>query len=157
MNLGGFQERAARTEFPQLLAREVQLEVGIYFAGHFGFKDMIVTKAKRILAVCLLAVLGTASGATVCLRAQIAELPETKRKVRMLVKPQYTELAKKLNLSGLVKIEVTIGPDGKVKRTHIVGGHPVLASEAEKAAMQSEFEPGPKETTEIIEFKFSTQ
>jgi len=140
-----------------VLAREVQSNAGIYFAGHFGFKDMIVTKAKRILAVCLLAVLAAAIGGTVSLRAQIAEIPESRRKVRVLVKPQYPELAKKLSLSGLVKIEVTIGPDGKVKRTHIVGGHPVLATEAEKAAMQSEFEPGPKETTEVIEFKFSQQ
>ena len=72
-------------------------------------------------------------------------------------KPQYPELAKKLNLTGVVKIEVTIGADGKVKRTHVVGGHPVLATEAERAAMQSEFEPGPKETSEVIEFKFGPQ
>jgi hypothetical protein len=44
-----------------------------------------------------------------------------------------------------------------VKRTHVVGGHPVLATEAERAALQSEFEPGPKETTEVIEFKFGPQ
>jgi TonB family protein len=131
--------------------------VGVYFAGLSGFKDIIVNQANRILAVCLLVILATAIGGTVSLRAQIAELPESKRKVRVLVKPQYPELAKKLSLAGLVKIEVTIGPDGKVKRTHIVGGHPVLATEAEKAAMQSEFEPGPKETTEIIEFKFTAQ
>jgi TonB family protein len=105
----------------------------------------------------LLTVLAAAIGGTVSLRAQIAEIPESRRKVRVLVKPQYPELAKKLSLSGLVKIEVTIGADGKVKRTRIVGGHPVLATEAEKAAMQSEFEPGPKETTEVIEFKFSAQ
>ncbi len=116
-----------------------------------------MNQVKRILAVCLLATLATAVSGTVSLRAQIAELPESKRKVKVLVKPQYPDLAKKLSLSGLVKIEVTIGPDGKVKRTHIVGGHPVLATEAEKAAFQSEFEPGPKETTEIIEFKFIAQ
>ena len=77
--------------------------------------------------------------------------------MKVLAKPGYPELAKKLNLSGVVKIEVTIGTDGKVKRTRVVGGHPVLATEAEKAAMQSEFEPGPKETLEIIEFKFGSQ
>ena len=132
-------------------------EAGVYFAGLSGFKDIIVNQVKRILAVCLLTVLAAAIGGTVSLRAQIAEIPESRRKVRTLVKPQYPELAKKLSLSGLVKIEVTIGADGKVKRTHIVGGHPVLATEAEKAAMQSEFEPGPKETTEVIEFKFSAQ
>jgi TonB family protein len=135
----------------------MHVEAGVYFAGLSGCKDITVRKVKRILVVCLLAVLAAASCGGVSLRAQIAELPGAKRKVRVLCKPQYPELAKRLSLSGLVKIEVTIGPDGKVKRTHIVGGHPVLATEAEKAALQSEFEPGPKETTEIIEFKFSAQ
>jgi TonB family protein len=139
------------------LAREVPLEAGIYFAGHFGFKDMIVTKAKRILAVCLLAVLAVVGGVAMALQGQVGDISETKRKVKVLVKPEYPALAKKLSLSGLVRIEVTIGPDGKVKRAHTIGGHPVLATEAEKAALQSEFEPGPKETTEIIEFKFSSQ
>jgi TonB family protein len=135
----------------------VQLEAGNYFAGHFGFKDMIVTKAKRILAVCLLAVLGIGSGVALSMRAQEGDAPGSKRKVRVMGKPQYPDLARKLNLAGVVKVEVTIGTDGKVKRTHVVGGHPVLATEAERAAMQSEFEPGPKETTEVIEFKFGPQ
>jgi TonB family protein len=135
----------------------MQLQDGIYFAGCFGLKDMRVTKAKRILAVCLLAVLGVGSGLALSLRAQEGEAPGSKRKVRVMGKPQYPELAKKLNLTGVVKIEVTIGADGKVKRTHVVGGHPVLAPEAEKAALQSEFEPGPRETSEVIEFKFGSQ
>jgi TonB family protein len=135
----------------------MQLQAGIYFAGSFGFKDMRVTKAKRILAVCLLAVLGVGSGVALSIRAQEGDAPGSKRKVRVMGKPQYPDLARKLNLAGVVKVEVTIGSDGKVKRTHIVGGHPVLAPEAERAAMQSEFEPGPKETTEVIEFKFGPQ
>jgi TonB family protein len=136
--------------------RQVQLQAGIYFAGVSGFKDMIVNKVKRILAVCLLAVLGVGSGAAPFLRAQEGDAPGSKRRVKVMGKPQYPDLAKKLNLTGVVKIEVTIGTDGKVKRTHVIGGHPVLATEAEKAAMQSEFEPGPKETSEIIEFKFGS-
>jgi TonB family protein len=135
----------------------VQIQAGIYSAGCFGFKDRLVTKAKRILAVCLLAVLGVGSGVALAVRAQEGDAPGSKRKVRVMGKPQYPELAKKLNLVGVVKIEVTIGADGKVKRTHVVGGHPVLASEAEKAAMQCEFEPGPRETSEVIEFKFGSQ
>jgi len=77
-------------------------EAGVYFAGLSGFKDIIVNQVKRILAVCLLTVLAAAIGGTVSLRAQIAEIPESRRKVRTLVKPQYPELAKKLSLSGLV-------------------------------------------------------
>jgi TonB family protein len=87
-------------------------------------------------------------------RAQSTAPNEAKRQVKRLLTPQYPELAKKLNLSGTVRIEVTIAPDGTVKRTRILGGHPLLAASAEEAAQKSTFEPGPKETTEIIEFKF---
>ena len=79
---------------------------------------------------------------------------EEKRSVKHLVQPVYPELAKKLNLSGTVRVEVIIAPDGTVKRTRVVGGHPVLAQEAERAAQRSTFEPGPRETTETIDFKF---
>jgi TonB family protein len=116
----------------------------------------MVKRANRIL-VCLLAVFATAGLETVRLRAQEGETPGSRRRVKTMGKPQYPDLAKKLNLTGVVKIEVTIGADGKVKKTRVVGGHPVLASEAEKAALQTEFEPGPKETSEIIEFRFGSQ
>jgi TonB family protein len=86
--------------------------------------------------------------------AQSAEV-EDKRPAKRLVQPVIPELATKLNLSGAVKIEVTIAPDGTVKSTRIVGGHPVLAAAAESAAQKSTFQPGPKETVEVIEFRFS--
>ncbi|MGB8475617.1 MAG: energy transducer TonB [Candidatus Acidiferrum sp.] len=114
-------------------------------------------EVKRVIGVFLVAVLAAGSMIAVVARAQTEVIPGARRKVRVLGKPQYPELARKMNLSGVVKIEVTIEPNGKVKRTHIVGGHPLFAAEAERAAMQSEFEPGPKETTEVIEFKFSPQ
>ena len=84
--------------------------------------------------------------------AQSATVP--RRPVRHMVTPAYPDLAKKLNLTGTARIEVTIGSDGIVKHTRILGGHPVLAAEAERAAEKSTFEPAPTETVEIIEFKF---
>jgi TonB family protein len=86
--------------------------------------------------------------------AQSSQIEE-KRPAKRLVQPIVPEFATKLNLSGTVRIEVTIAPDGTVKRTRILGGHPVLASAAESAAQKSSFQPGPKETIEVIEFKFS--
>ena len=98
--------------------------------------------ATLTLAIC---------AAKVC--AQSTQVEE-KRPVKRLVQPIVPELATKLNLTGTVKVEVTIAPDGSVKTTRIVGGHPVLASAAESAAQKSTFQPGPKETVEVIEFKF---
>jgi TonB family protein len=87
-------------------------------------------------------------------RAQSNSPAEGKRQVKHMVTPQFPELAKKLNLNGTVRIEVIIAPDGTVKHSRILGGHPVLAAEADHAAQKSTFEPGPRETTEVIEFKF---
>lgn len=78
----------------------------------------------------------------------------TLRRIRVAIKPEYSPLAKQLNLSGVVKVEVVVSAEGKVKRAHVLGGHPVLALEAEKAALLTEFEPAPKETTQILEFHF---
>src|SRR5579864_1021070 len=72
--------------------------------------------------------------------------PVTRRPVRHLVTPAYPELARKLNLTGTARIEVTIGPDGIVKHTRVIGGHPVLAAEAERAAEKSTFEPASAES-----------
>jgi protein TonB len=96
------------------------------------------------LAICVVTVAS--------LGAQSA--PLTRRPVRHLVTPVYPELARKMNLTGTARIEVIIGPDGTVKHTRVLGGHPVLAAEAERAAEKSTFEPSSTETTEVIEFKF---
>ena len=100
----------------------------------------------RVGAIALL--FAIVFGGAVAIRAQ------SKRQVKHLVTPIVPELAKRMNLTGTVRIEVTIAPDGAVKRSRVVGGHPVLAMAAESAAEKSTFEPGPAETTEIIEFKF---
>jgi TonB family protein len=81
---------------------------------------------------------------------------DTPRHVKVSCRPEYSELARHLNLSGTVKVEVLIGPDGKVKKAHVVGGHPVLGVDAEKAALKTEFEPAPHDSTQVLEFRFGT-
>ncbi|MGC1906666.1 MAG: energy transducer TonB [Candidatus Acidiferrum sp.] len=109
-------------------------------------------KKDKLACATLLALLGFSAVGLLPVRAQ--SIPTTRRPVKHLVTPAYPELAKKLNLTGTARIEVTISPDGTVKRTRVLGGHPVLATEAERAAEKSTFEPGPAETVEVIEFKF---
>ncbi|MGH9866367.1 MAG: energy transducer TonB [Candidatus Acidiferrales bacterium] len=81
----------------------------------------------------------------------------TKRKVSHRVVPDYPSLARQMNITGKVKIEVTVAPDGHVKSTRPVGGSPLLLDAATKAVKSWKFESGPKETTEIVEFDFNTQ
>lgn len=81
----------------------------------------------------------------------------TKRKVSHRVLPDYPALARQMNITGKVKIEVTVAPDGHVKATRSVGGSPLLLDAATRAVKGWKFEVGPKETTEIVEFDFNPQ
>ena len=80
-----------------------------------------------------------------------------KRKVKTRVAPEYPALAKQMNVTGKVKLEATVAADGHVASTRVVGGSPLLVNAALNALKQWHFEPGPKETTEVVEFTFSGQ
>jgi periplasmic protein TonB len=81
--------------------------------------------------------------------------PETvKRKVRSRTMPDYPAIAKQLKITGKVKLQATISADGHVVSTHVVGGSPVLVSACADALKKWRYEPGPKETSEVVEFDF---
>jgi TonB family protein len=86
--------------------------------------------------------------------AQTATTDEGKRKVKSKTSPTYPELAKRMNVTGKVKIEVVITPDGHVKSTRVVGGHPLLVQSCQDAVKEWKFLPAPEETTQIVEFDF---
>jgi len=114
---------------------------------------------KRLVAMGLgLALLGGGLSVTARkLGAQETQTDEAKRKVRAKVMPEYPTLAKQMNVTGKVKIETTIAADGHVLSTRVVGGSPLLVNAALAALKQWRFEPGPKDTTEVIEFEFNGQ
>jgi TonB family protein len=89
--------------------------------------------------------------------AQEASADASKRKVRTKVAPEYPALAKQMNVTGKVKIETTIAADGHVLNTKVIGGSPLLVNAALEAVKKWRFEPGPKDTTEVIEFEFDGQ
>ena len=64
------------------------------------------------------------------------------RKVISRIAPAYPELAKRMHLQGVVKVEAVIRPNGAVKSTRALGGHPVLVNAATDAVNKWRFEPG---------------
>jgi TonB family protein len=100
-----------------------------------------------------------AGTATFVLAAALASAQQTvgdegKRKIKFRTNPQFTDLARRMNLSGRVKIEVVIAPDGHVKSSRAVGGHPVLLQSCLEAVKEWKFEPAPEDTTQVFEFEF---
>jgi TonB family protein len=86
--------------------------------------------------------------------AQNAQNDEILRRAKNKVQPSYPDLAKRMGISGTVKIEVVVASNGSVKDARVVGGHPVLANAALDAAKKWRFEPAAAETSGIIDFKF---
>ena len=110
------------------------------------------TLRKLMLCGMLAAVAGLAT-----LNPASAFAQDEGRKVKSRATPTYPELAKKMNVSGTVKVEVTIAPNGTVKSTRVIGGHPLLVDAAVDAAKRYKYEAGPDETTQVVEFKFNLQ
>jgi protein TonB len=102
----------------------------------------------------LLAALTLATAGSVGVRAQQAQNEEFVRRAKTKVQPAYPDLARKMNITGTVKVEVVVTPGGVVKDARVVGGHPVLATASLDAAKKWRFEPASAESSGIIEFKF---
>jgi TonB family protein len=78
----------------------------------------------------------------------------TKRKLTAKIPPKYPPLARQLKLSGKVRVEVIVSPDGRVRGTRIIGGNPILANAALDAIRMWRYEVSGKETTEVAEIDF---
>ena len=104
---------------------------------------------RVLIGMALSSVLGTTYAP-----AQSAS-EEGKRKVKTKVAPTYPELAKRMNVTGRAKVEVIITPDGRVKSTRALGGHPLLVQACSDAVREWKFVTAPEETKQVVECEFS--
>jgi TonB family protein len=86
--------------------------------------------------------------------SQTAVTDEGKRKVKSKTAPAYPELARRMSVSGRVKIEVIITPDGHVRSTRVLGGHPLLVQACQDSLKEWKFFPAAEESTQIVECDF---
>ena len=85
------------------------------------------------------------------------ESSEGSRKVVVQTPATYPTLARSMNIRGTVKLQAQVLPNGTVKKIDVMGGHPLLTQSAVTAVGHWKFEPGPKETKELIEIKFDPE
>jgi protein TonB len=83
-----------------------------------------------------------------------ASAEDETRHVKTKVAPAYPELAKRMNVTGIVKLQVTIAPNGTVKTARAIGGHPLLVDPAIEAVKKWKYEPANEETINVVEFRF---
>ena len=110
---------------------------------------------QRWLTETLLAVV--AISVVVCPRSVWGQQEELARKVKSRVQPTYPEIARRMSITGTVKVQIVVAPNGTVKTTKLVGGHPLLVNAAMDAVKKWRFDAASEETTGVVEFKFDKQ
>jgi TonB family protein len=106
----------------------------------------------RRLFILVIAVALTAIAVSKTSRAQARDHAE--RKVVSQVAPFYPEVAKRMRVTGVVKMEVVVRANGKVKSAKVLGGSPVLIESATDAVFKWRFEVAPEESTEAVQITF---
>jgi TonB family protein len=114
--------------------------------------QQVVSGALLILILC-----GNASLVVPVAPAQEAGPEEFSRKVKVKVPPVYPEVARRLSITGSVKVAVVVSPSGTVKSTKIIGGHPILVNAAVEALKKWRFETAQGESSGVVEIKFAPQ
>ena len=77
------------------------------------------------------------------------------RPISRKVSPVYPELAKRMRITGVVKVAATVAPDGSVTGTKIVSGNHMLSGAAEEAVQKWKFTSAPSQSTEEVEINFT--
>ena len=101
--------------------------------------------------------LGAVTGLTLIHPLQGVGQEQLTRKVKSRVAPIYPDIARRMSITGTVRVIVVVSSNGTVKSTKLVGGHPILVSAAMDALKKWKFEPASDESTGLVEFKFQPQ
>ena len=112
--------------------------------------------ALNVRILCLLrwaAILAFAASTALFTFGQEETLASVRRVTERSV-PAYPDLARKLNLVGVVKLRVTVAPDGVVIQSEVLGGNPVLAKSAQDAVRKWRWASASKETEEEVLLNF---
>ena len=120
------------------VADQIQMQLNLQAAERGGVK-----LDSQLLNLAMIVSPGTIVAQTPPLRTAV-EHPN----------PVYPPMAAKLLLHGMVRVEVRIGPNGRVRHVECVGGNPVLADAVTKVVTNWRYEPAATESTQTIQFKF---
>ncbi len=74
-----------------------------------------------------------------CAASAFAQEPICRSKTGAL-KVIYPDVARRMKISGTVRLQLQLTPSGSVREIKVLGGNPVLASAAQQAVKQAKFE-----------------
>ncbi len=77
------------------------------------------------------------------------------RAVKSRIPPVYPEIAKRMRISGVVRLTVTVDSEGKVTDVKPLSGNTMLSNAAQEAVRKWKFDPGPGESTMEVALNFA--
>ena len=108
---------------------------------------------RRLLFALFTVVVGSSTMLATRAVAQQEQSGST-RKVVNRAMPAYPDLARRLQISGTVKIAVVVAPNGAVKSTKVIGGSPLLVRAATDAVEKWKWSSSAQESTELVQLNF---
>lgn len=109
----------------------------------FGVKRQVIPGFVQAIAIGLI------------LAFTLPAWPADARPVKSRVPPVYPEIAKRMKISGAVRLEAVVNAQGKVTDVKEISGNHMLAIAAEEAVRQWKFAAGDGQTNESVEVMFS--
>ncbi len=79
------------------------------------------------------------------------------RKPQQRVAPIYPELARRMHIGGVVKVDCMVDAKGKVISAKALSGHPLLVGAAENAVLMWKFEPGTSDSDVRVDVVFNIE
>jgi hypothetical protein len=64
------------------------------------------------------------------------------------------ETAKNFHITGVVKVQDAIAPDGDIKSVQLIGGHPLLVDTVKETLKNWKYAPASSQSSIILEFNF---
>ena len=85
---------------------------------------------------------------------QARQLDNSERRIINRIEPEYPETLKRLFIGGIVRIQVTVNPNGKVESTELLGGSPILGQSAIKAVKQWKYASSASTDKLVVQLEF---
>jgi TonB family protein len=87
--------------------------------------------------------------------AQVERVDKSIRKVVRTSEPDYPTIVKNAHIGGLVRLSVTVLPNGDVARVDILGGNPIFVASAINAIRKWKYAPAASQTKEEVQINFT--
>ena len=108
-------------------------------------------REKPFLVMSLLAMVS----ATVISSPGRAAGQDSARKTTTTVAPAYPDSARRMQLTGTVRLAAMVAASGQVTNTEVIGGHPILVAAAHDAVMRWRYQAAKRASREVLVFAFA--